>query len=261
MMRDGSSNGSILPLTDEPYLSPSLTRNRVPAYEVKFLVPEVQATQIEQWARDRLGLDPHGDPARGGSYAITTLYCDTPEFDVLHKSTNYRRRKFRLRRYGDSELIYVERKTKAGSQVRKRRAAVVESELAFLASPVCLPDWAGNWFHRRVWFKNLGPSCALSYLRTAFGRQTDDGQVRLTIDRHLRSQRTRHWKVPPCGKGQPILVGQTVVEFKYRETMPTLLKEALEHFNLHPTSHSKYRTAMAAWGIIAHRPAEAVAHA
>lgn len=261
-MRDeGSSAGRLLTLSDEPHLSPSLTRAHLPAFEVKFLVPEEQAAEIERWARGRLDPDPHGDPSRGGTYAITTVYCDTADFNVLRKSDRYRRRKFRLRRYGDSELIYLERKTRLGSEVRKRRSSVLEPELALLASPVCLPDWAGNWFHRRVWFKQLGPTCSLSYLRTAFGRQTDDGQVRLTIDRHLRSQRTRHWKVPASGKGQAILVGQAVLEFKYRETMPTMLKQALEQFNLHPTSHSKYRSAMAAWGITGGRPAEAVAHA
>jgi hypothetical protein len=257
MVKDGSRDDA-LRLTDEQYLSPSLNNSRAPAFELKFLVTEQQATDLEAWAREHLHLDPHGD---NGVYLTTTLYCDTPDFDVLHKTDGFRRRKFRLRRYDDRPDIFVERKAKAGTQVRKRRAVILEPELAYLASPVSLPDWPGNWFHRRVWFKNLGPTCALSYHRTAFGKRTDDGQVRLTIDRRLHSQRTRHWKLPPPGKGLLILPGQAVIEFKYQDTLPLLLKEALERFHLHPASHSKYRSAMAAWGVLARRPAEAVAHA
>jgi hypothetical protein len=256
MVKDGSHDA--WQLLEEQYLSPSLTDNRAPAYEVKFLLSEAQAANLETWAREQLHLDPHGDPDRDGAYQVTTLYCDTPDFDVLFKSQGYRRRKFRLRRYGDSADIFVERKTKTGSLVRKRRACVHHLELPFLASPVSVPDWAGNWFHRRIWFKNLGPSCGLSYQRTAFGTQSDDGRVRVTIDRHLRSQRTRHWKVPAFGKGQPILLGKAVVEFKYQDTLPVLLKEALEQFRLQPTTHSKYRSAMEAWGVKAIRPVEAV---
>jgi hypothetical protein len=256
MVKDGGGHEPDARLKDEPDLSPSLTHSRVPAFELKFLVSEAHAAILEAWARNHFLPDSHGTD---GAYHTTTLYCDTPNFDVLHKTDGFRRRKFRLRRYDERADLFLERKTKTGTQVRKRRTEIHESELPYLASPMSLPDWAGNWFHRRLWFRHLGPTCVLNYHRTAFSQPADHSRV--TIDRHLFSQRTKHWKLPPPGKGIPVLAGQAVVEFKFQDTLPLILKDALERFRLHPTAHSKYRSALAAWGILPQRSVEAAAHA
>src|SRR5881397_2180157 len=97
------------------FLSPSLRRLRgTRAFELKFLVSEAKAREVQAWVASRMQLDPHGDPALGHAYRISTLYCDTPDLSVYHRAPLYGRRKFRVRRYGDSPGVFLERKTKWG---------------------------------------------------------------------------------------------------------------------------------------------------
>jgi hypothetical protein len=71
------------PRTVEGFESPSLAgpaRERRAAYELKFLVDEALAAEVERWARTHLKADPHGQPELGGAYRTTSLYFDTPRW-------------------------------------------------------------------------------------------------------------------------------------------------------------------------------------
>src|SRR5262245_13671657 len=97
-------------------LSPSLVNasdRTADSYELKFHLPADRADQVESWARRHLWPDPHGDDGR---YLITSLYCDTSAHDVFHRTPGFRRAKHRLRRYGESALIYLERKRRRGDR-------------------------------------------------------------------------------------------------------------------------------------------------
>src|SRR5438046_583290 len=93
---NGGEQRDILPL---PAVIASLGAQKA-AYEVKFLIPESKAQQVEAWARRHLAYDPHVDPAQGHTYQTTSVYLDNAEFDVFHGRAPFRRRKFRIRRYG-----------------------------------------------------------------------------------------------------------------------------------------------------------------
>ena len=84
--------------------SPGLYRDaaETPAFEVKFLLSSAEAREVERRLRGRLAPDPHADPALGGAYRVTSVYFDTPALDVYRRSDGYRRRKYRVRRYGDA---------------------------------------------------------------------------------------------------------------------------------------------------------------
>jgi len=114
-------------------LSPSLLRagrGSPSAYEWKFLVDEPLAVRIEEALRNTLRPDPHADEHLAGAYSVTTIYFDTPNQDVLRGLGRHKLRKYRVRRYGDATEYFLERKTKYGTQVRKRRDAVAEDRLA-----------------------------------------------------------------------------------------------------------------------------------
>src|SRR5262249_41497399 len=115
------------------------------AYELKFLLEDRAAAAVEGWARRRLALDPHGEAALGGASRATALYCDTGAWHVYLRAPSYRRRKFRLRRYGDEALIYLERKARRGDRVAKVRTPVRAAEVDLLAGET-KEDWAGCWF-------------------------------------------------------------------------------------------------------------------
>jgi hypothetical protein len=219
-----------------------------PAFEMKFLLSEPTARAIESHLGGRLPLDPHGDPALGGAYRTTTLYLDTAMLDVFHRSPSFRKRKHRLRRYGDAPHIFLERKTREGDRVRKLRTAAPETELALLAEPTPGPDRPGAWFHRALLERGLRPVCLVVYERTAYAGLTSEGPLRLTFDRGLRGTPARDWEVLPCA-GREFLGGSVILEFKFRAALPALFKELVQEFRLCPTAVSKYRRCMQEWGV------------
>jgi hypothetical protein len=210
-----------------------------PAFELKFLVEEERAAEVERWAAQYLVGDEHGDPALGGAYLTTSLYCDTPELDVYHRAPWYRRRKFRIRSYAGSPTIFLERKTRREDRVAKRRTAILAEQLPQLAEAEAQRDWSGYWFHRRVAKRRLGPACQIASQRTAFvGSGLQEGQ-RLTLDRRVHGVLTDRWCLSPEVGGVHLLVGQVILELKFRSALPAHFKQLIAAMNLNPASVSK----------------------
>ena len=94
------------------------------------LLTEEQVAEVQRVAPDQLALDSYADPAMGNAYLTTSVYTDTPSFDVFYRTEGYNRDKFRVRRYGLDGPVFVERKTKNGDKVRKHRARINPAEVA-----------------------------------------------------------------------------------------------------------------------------------
>jgi hypothetical protein len=238
----------------EGFESPSLASAQGgagPAFELKFLVDEARAQEVEAWARGRLALDPHGDPALGGAYGTTSLYFDTPGLDVYHRSPSYRRRKFRVRRYGAGPWAFLERKSKWGDRVEKRRTSVPEPEVATLSSPLGVTTWPGHWFHQNLLARRLGPAARIAYQRTAYVGACAEGPLRLTLDRRVRGAPGRDWGLGAPEGALPLLRGQVILELKFRAALPGPFKELVQAKRLSPSGVSKYRLCREAWGATA----------
>jgi hypothetical protein len=231
-------------------LSPSLfpVVDATPAFELKFPLTEVQAEQVEYWAREHLAFDPHADAAFANAYRIHSLYLDTVARDVFHRTPGYRRRKFRLRRYGSERGLYLERKTRDGDRVRKRRTLIPDTELGRLHEPAADPHWGGHWFHSRLLTRGLLPACHISYDRVAHVGTSADGPLRLTLDRDVRGTPMPEWQVGEVTATLPLFPGQVLLELKYRAALPALFKGLIAEFNLSPRPASKYRCCVEAWG-------------
>jgi hypothetical protein len=228
-------------------LSPSLVNagsDQAEAFELKFHLPVESAARAEAWARQRLLPDPHGE---GGRYLTTTVYCDTPALDVFHRTNGFRRSKYRLRRYGESSRIFLERKNRRGDRVRKRRDEVPGEELALLAGSDVSLDWPGWWFYRQLRFRELRPTCRIAYERTAFMGQLSTGPIRLTLDRDLRGVPAREWEVTPVEGGKALLPGGVILELKFRAALPPLFLELLSELPPSMGGVSKYRLCVQAW--------------
>jgi hypothetical protein len=237
--------------TPAAFASPSLATpgdGAGPAFELKFLLDDARAYEVEAWARQHLAPDPHGDPSLGGAYRTTSLYFDTPELDVYHRSALYKRRKFRVRCYGAAPWAFLERKSKWGDRVAKWRTAIPQEELAGLAHPMSLVTWPGHWFHRRLLTRRLGPACQIVYQRTAYVGSCPEGPLRLTLDRRVHGILTDEWSLAPFEGGLPLLTGQVILELKFRAALPAPFKEVIADLRLSPRSVSKYRLCREAWG-------------
>ncbi|MBP3960372.1 polyphosphate polymerase domain-containing protein [Gemmata sp. G18] len=228
--------------------NPAAGADSATAYEVKFLLTEEQAAEVVARVTGKLALDPYADPALGNAYITTSVYTDTPNFDVFYRTEGYDRDKFRVRRYGLTGPVFVERKTKNGDKVRKHRVRISASEVPDLAAPELNGEWAGEWFHSQLLQKQLRPVCRVAYERVAYLGTADGGTVRLTFDRNIRGVLAGEWKLEAVGP-VPALVDKVVTEFKFRTAMPALFKGIVADLGLTPTPVSKYRTFVHAAGL------------
>lgn len=219
-------------------LSPSLAAlGDRRTYELKFEVPLDQVAHVCGWAEKNLCADPHGRD--GGGYRVTTRYTDRPDLATYFKEPGFRTQKYRLRRYEDEELIYLEMKRKRGNRVQKRRVALLEAELA--AWP--LVDDSAAWFVGAVSQRHLVPVGTITYRRLAYGAETDRGPVRLTIDLDLHGSTAEAGLTPiPITHGVRLAPGFAPLELKFADSLPGLFRDFLKEFCLAPCSFSKYRS-------------------
>lgn len=230
--------------------SPALYRGNAdaPAYEIKFLLAESQAREVERQLFPRMTLDPHADPELGNYYGVTSVYFDTPQFDVYRRSDGFRRRKFRIRRYGMAPNVFLEQKTKSAQRVRKRRTAIGDNELERLITAG--DAWAGSWFAKRLAARALRPVCQVSYDRLALIGTSHDGPIRVTFDRRARGELVNSAVPDPVTNGNELLHEEVITEFKFLGALPIAFKSIIEGLRLTPMSVSKYRRCMEALGLV-----------
>ena len=243
-------------MTSLEHLSPSLdTReSREFASEIKFRIPLDLGLEIRGWARRSLAPDPFAGGECGDTYRTTSLYFDTPSFDVLHRTGSFGRSKYRVRRYGDSEGVFLERKLKTRDRVSKRRSVIPVGDLELLERQP-QRGWAGHWFHRRIEARLLQPVCQISYLRTARIGTAASGPIRLTMDQDVRALPVSRLAFHPADRGTPLAEGYVILELKFRRDVPELFAQLIETFGLESHTVSKYRLASAAGGCVAGWPA------
>ena len=232
-------------------MSPSFQReNRERACELKFLLSPAVAENVRDWARHKLEPDPHGNGSAQDEYLITSLYFDTETFDVYNRKGSFGRSKFRIRRYGMEDLVYLERKLKTNGFVSKRRSPTETVEIRRLSALEMDGQWTGSWYHRRLLLRRLKPVCQISYERTARVANTSHGPVRLTLDENLRAVAAREFHFQPDEKCVHVSPSNVVMEMKFRGDTPTLFKELIEKFALSEKKMSKYRLAAVALGLV-----------
>ena len=220
---------------------------RAAASEIKFLIPRALAPRIRDWARQHLQADPHGGGPFADEYDTTSLYFDTRHFDVFHRRGSFARAKYRVRRYGDSDVVFLERKLRKPDLLIKRRTVASLGCLARLQQGELDRGWDGAWFQRRLMMRKLRPACQVSYHRTARVVMCPEGLARLTLDGALRASSITE----PAFAGRDGVAfheAHMILELKYRVRVPALFRQLVEEFGLERAPASKYRLAMAALG-------------
>jgi hypothetical protein len=228
-------------------MSPHARETRPFASEIKFVLPAALGEQIRDWARQNLEPDPYGGGQFNDWYHTASLYFDTADGHVFHRRGSFGRSKYRVRRYGEAEFVFLERKLRKPGVLVKRRTIVALDSIDRLSEPVSDPDWPGEWFHRRLLLRQIRPVCEISYARVARFARTAEGPARLTLDEDVRAVAACH----PRFSGQVgtlVVPGQMILELKYRYRAPAIFKRLVEEFSLEPQRASKYRLGMAALG-------------
>lgn len=224
------------------------------ARELKFLLPLDRAHAVLQWARERLNPDPHAGGPSGDEYRTTTIYFDTPDRAVYRRQGSYGRSKYRIRRYGTTDVAFLERKLRTRALLSKHRIRCGLDALAGSLGAGSLParrprahgqadGWAGQWFADRVALRGLTPVCQVSYRRRALIGSSAAGPMRLTFDDQLVAQPHSVCAFAP-DHGVPVLAGSVIVEMKYCDQSPALFRQLAQDFSLSPAQVSKYRLSM-----------------
>jgi hypothetical protein len=120
--------------------------------------------RIRSWARSFLEPDPHGAGAFGDEYKTSTLYFDTAEGHVFHQRGSFGRAKYRIRRYGRSDVIFLERKLRQPGLLVKRRT---EAPIDILDGRSDASEhWRrlGGWFERRLAARGLAGLSVSSHI-------------------------------------------------------------------------------------------------
>lgn len=173
-----------------------------------------------------------------GSYCVSSLYFDTPyDKAYFEKIEGLRdREKFRIRYYNENyDFIRLEKKIKTKGLCGKRSAALTRSQMEdiidgriefmkFSANPLIVE------FYAKLKGQQLKPRKMVIYDREAF--IYPPGNVRITIDRNLR---TVHG-----GVEIPMSEGLAVLEIKYDEFLPDIVKLAVSTSGRMSGSFSKY---------------------
>lgn len=221
-----------------------------------------------------------GDSIDAG-YSIASVYMDTVDRKVFHRKPGYNRTKYRIRMYGAADWVFLEQKNKRGTAVWKHRTRIQCNELGRLvdqgnilaslideksANPSTAelaamidPEWAGSWFLSETQSQQLQYVCMVKYQRRAYFRDDADSPMRVTFDTGVESTKISTDQ-SLCdaltnfvrGNGSGASVGYeklsrdtVIVEFKFVDTLPTLMRNMIADLKLSLTGNSKYRSAMA----------------
>jgi len=246
--------------SDQPGTTNSMKMRRV---EQKYSVSASLADEICSWARQHMQVDQHcrqtppTDGLDAHSYGLTTLYLDTPQWDLFYRQSDSISSKHRLRRYNNEKTVWLETKRKRRQIVRKRRTPICDSETKQLWQTETASDsfptamWQGHWFRDNLQRFDLRPAVIVRYIRHAFVAETSSNTARLTIDSHICAERASDYYLPTFSRqGCELLPHARIVELKFNDYLPPLFRKLLIEFGLSAGSFSKYRTAVAQLNIV-----------
>ena len=188
--------------------------------------------------------DGHAGP--DGSYRVTSLYFDTPYDTALREKLDGvdRREKFRLRYYGeDTSFLRLEKKYKVNGLCGKRSARLsLEEARQLLAGDLNFllqrEDPLLSELYSKLRGSCLSPRTVVCYDREAF--LYAPGNVRVTLDRDLRTCGDSAGFLSPGAFRLRPLEGVTVLEVKYDAFLPDLVRLAVQTPDRRAGACSKY---------------------
>ena len=213
-------------------------------HELKHLIAPQEDLVLTHRLRKLFPRDSHA--GADGSYRVTSLYFDTPYDTALREKLDgvNRREKFRLRYYGASPaFVKVEKKYKVNGLCGKcsARLTLQEAERLLAGEGAFLLE-RGEPLLAELYHKLRGtllqPRTVVCYDREAF--LYAPGNVRVTLDRNLRTCGDSAGFLSPGAFPLRPLEGVTVLEVKYDAFLPDLVRLAVQTPGRRAGACSKY---------------------
>ncbi|MDL2327327.1 polyphosphate polymerase domain-containing protein [Ruminococcaceae bacterium OttesenSCG-928-A11] len=198
--------------------------------------------------RQKLPLVMHRDPNAGpsGRYSVHSIYFENPRDKVLMEKINGtdHRVKWRIRYYNDDPTFFqLEKKSKTGAVCHKEACNLAPDEVRRITGgDTAWMEADGRPLVRALSTQGqlyrLAPRNTVSYLREAF--VYPHGNVRVTIDTDVRTSLNG---VDPFTPGPRVPVndpGFVILEVKFDEYLPDVIRGLTQVENRRSQSNSKY---------------------
>ncbi len=213
-------------------------------HEWKHLINAADCVELRSRLRAVMRPDPHAGP--DGKYQIRSLYFDNLRDKALREKLDgvNSREKFRLRYYdGDTSLIHLEKKSKENGLCRKESALISPQQARDLLAGNL--DWMRRRAHPLVFelyqktlSQGIRPRAIVDYTREPF--VFSPGNVRVTLDSRIRTGLgCTGFLDPGCvtiPAGQPAIV----LEVKWDEFLPDIVRDAVQLRGRLASAFSKY---------------------
>lgn len=212
-------------------------------HEWKHEISQADLPALRQRLRAVAKPDSH---AVGGRYIVRSLYFDTPADKALREKLDgvSRREKFRIRYYnGDTSLIHLEKKSKAGGLGKKQLAALTALQAQAIADGDFdwMPD-SPEELIRELYVKmrtqGLRPKTIVDYTREPF--VFGPGNVRVTLDYNIRTGSDCHCFLNPDCITVPAGDAPVILEVKWDNFLPDIIRDAIWLPGCRVTAFSKY---------------------
>ena len=212
-------------------------------HEIKHIISPGDAAAIRNNLSAVAKIDPHA--AEKGYYRIRSLYFDDPADTALHEKLDgvNERRKFRIRYYNDDlSYIMLECKMKRdGVDCKPQERLMLDEVKKIMAGDIGWmitgkkPLLTALYVDMKT--RRLAPKTVVEYKRVPF--IYGPGNVRVTIDWAIRTGPPREF-LNPDGLTLPIEDDVTLLEVKWDEYLPGVIRRAAALRSRTPTAFSKY---------------------
>lgn len=212
-------------------------------HEMKYIISTAEKEILCRQLQTILPRDLHADD---GKYEIRSLYFDTRDYDAYNDKLAgiEEREKYRIRIYDqDDSVIKLECKKKLDNYIKKSSVTLTRAECdAIINGDVaCLvdrPELICRTFREKVLLEGLKPVVIVDYKREPFVYSY--GDVRITFDSELCAGiNTEIFDFD--SSTIPVMEEQLLVmEVKYTEFLPDIVRDVLSVQNSIYTAYSKY---------------------
>ncbi len=212
-------------------------------HEVKHEINASDLLILRQRLRAVMKPDSH---AVNGRYMIRSLYFDNLDDKVLREKLDGVdiREKYRIRLYNnDPSTLRLERKFKQGSLGYKTFASLTPEQAQAIADGdvewmSCSTDEVILGFYTRIKNEGLKAKVIVDYTREPF--VFAPGNVRVTLDYGIRTGMSCTDFLNPDCVTVPIANSPCILEVKWDNFLPDVIRDAVQLENRRSTAFSKY---------------------
>lgn len=213
--------------------------------EIKHIIDAGDKAAICANLRAVAHLDPHA--AERGYYKIRSLYFDNIADKALREKIDgvSEREKFRIRYYdGNTSVIHLEKKVKRGGLGYKVSAPISAEEAQRIvdSDTAWMPASARGLvveLYAKMKSQGLRPRTIVDYTRIPF--VYGPGNVRVTIDENIRTGLSCTDFLNPDCVTVPAGSAITLLEVKWDEYLPSIIRRAVQVKNRGAGAFSKYQ--------------------